>query len=169
MVNRRSDNINIYSGNYSARLPRGHLQPLAEVTTFFRSHRGRGAAMRALPGWALLMLSGAAAYSELIERISHLDKPAQFKKSIDLNIDMMGCWTVEVVSGASYFTNQMYLSPTALRHDELGTPYFHVDMSGIPGLASYRLEIHEEAGLVSFETVWTADATASQKLRYFSL
>jgi len=116
----------------------------------------------------MLMLTGAAAQSVLIERISHLEKPAQFKKSIDLNIDVMGCWNVEMVAGASYMTNQTYLSPTTLRHDEEGTPYFNFDM-GLPGLASYRMEIHEEAGLVNFHTVWEAGATASQKLRYVAL
>ena len=123
------------------------------------------------------MLTGATAQSEFIKHIVQLDKPVQFKKSIDLNVDAMGCWDLNVNTGASYFTMpRMLLSHSILNYDQDGTPYFQFPMQGqlqgqeaVPGLAAYRIEVHEHEGLLGFQTVWMANATAEQKLAVYGI
>jgi hypothetical protein len=42
----------------------------------------------------LAMVGGAAAQPGLLEYVSSLDRPAEYKPVIDLNVDLMGCWSV---------------------------------------------------------------------------
>ena len=90
-----------------------------------------------LVGWALL--TGTAAHSELTERISPLDRPAQLSL-LDLSVDLMG-WGVEVPAAVSFVTNR-FVSARSLHYDA-GGPCLSNMQGKNPGRAPYRTEVHE--------------------------